>query len=104
MVQCVERAAADHRCGWRLGGRAGEGVLLLTLTGEPEALARTIAIARHGAGEGGGTVVVLAGERAVKSQVDPWGPLGDALTVMRGVKARFDPNGTLNPGRGPGGI
>jgi glycolate oxidase FAD binding subunit len=104
MVRRVESAAVDHQCNWRLGGRAGEGVLLLALTGEPDALARTISIARHGAGEGGGTAVVLAGDRAVKSQVDPWGPVGDALTVMRGVKARFDPHGTLNPGRGPGGI
>jgi FAD/FMN-containing dehydrogenase len=35
---------------------------------------------------------------------DPWGEIGDSLRMMRAVKARFDPHGTLNPGRGPGGI
>jgi len=35
--------------------------------------------------------------------VDVWGPSA-ALDVMRGLKARFDPHGTLNPGRFVGGI
>jgi glycolate oxidase FAD binding subunit len=33
-----------------------------------------------------------------------WGPAGDALSLMRRVKAEFDPHGILNPGRFIGGI
>ena len=37
----------------------------------------------------------------LKAQLGPWGPIGDAAPLMRAVKSRFDPRGTLNPGRGP---
>ncbi len=40
----------------------------------------------------------------VRREIDPWGAVGDALSLMRRVKAQFDPNGTLNPGRFVGGI
>ena len=36
--------------------------------------------------------------------VEPWGIVGDGLTVMRALKRQFDPNRTLNPGRFVGGI
>ena len=36
--------------------------------------------------------------------LDVWGFDGDALGLMRRVKAQFDPAGTLNPGRFVGGI
>jgi glycolate oxidase FAD binding subunit len=39
-----------------------------------------------------------------RSEIDAWGSPGDALPLMRAVKAQFDPKGTLNPGRFVGGI
>jgi glycolate oxidase FAD binding subunit len=63
-----------------------------------------IAELRLGAEKGGGSVVMLTGDSTVRAAVDPWGTIGDALPTMRSVKARFDPNRTLSPGRGPGGI
>jgi glycolate oxidase FAD binding subunit len=47
----------------------------------------------------GGSLVVLG-----KSDIDAWGNAGDALPLMRAVKAQFDPKNTLNPGRFAGGI
>jgi glycolate oxidase FAD binding subunit len=40
----------------------------------------------------------------VKQRFDVWGDAGDALPLMRRVKAQFDPTGCLNPGRFIGGI
>lgn len=47
----------------------------------------------------GGSLVVLG-----KTEIDAWGKAGDALPLMRAVKAQFDPKNTLNPGRFAGGI
>lgn len=48
----------------------------------------------------GGSVVVESAPRALKARLDVWGPLEPgALAIMRRLKAEFDPNGVLNPGR-----
>ncbi|MFN0073298.1 MAG: FAD-binding oxidoreductase [Chloroflexota bacterium] len=52
----------------------------------------------------GGTVVVLDAPPDVKRELDVWGPAGDAVPLMRRVKAELDPQATLNPGRLIGGI
>jgi glycolate oxidase FAD binding subunit len=36
--------------------------------------------------------------------MDVWGEAGDALGVMRQMKAAWDPTNTLSPGRFVGGI
>jgi glycolate oxidase FAD binding subunit len=52
---------------------------------------------------GGGTLTVLR-QPAGAGVMDAWGDTGDTLLLMREIKRRFDPNGTLNPGRFVGGI
>ncbi len=51
-----------------------------------------------------GSVVVAAAPTARKHTLDVWGPSGDAMGLMRRVKAQFDPAGRLSPGRFVGGI
>lgn len=51
----------------------------------------------------GGSLVVLDAPAAVKDRVDTWGPI-PALDLMRRVKAQFDPDRRLAPGRFVGGI
>jgi len=52
----------------------------------------------------GGSLVVEAAPAALRSTVDPWGPLPSAFAIMRRLKQRFDPEGRLNPGRFVGGL
>ena len=40
----------------------------------------------------------------VKSQIDVWGDPPDSLQIMQRIKAKFDPDGILNPGRFLAGI
>lgn len=47
---------------------------------------------------------LLARGLALDGEIDAWGTLPQALDVMRALKARFDPRGTLAPGRFLGGI
>lgn len=42
---------------------------------------------------------VIAGDHPVRAALRVWGNDPPALDRMRALKARFDPNGTLNPGR-----
>lgn len=41
---------------------------------------------------------------ACPQDVDPWGAAGELLPLFGSLKQRFDPGGTLNPGRFIGGI
>ncbi|MDP9459467.1 MAG: FAD-binding oxidoreductase, partial [Actinomycetota bacterium] len=51
-----------------------------------------------------GTAVLLHAPEGVRSQLDHWGPVGDALGLMRRVKERFDPERRMSPGRFVGGL
>jgi glycolate oxidase FAD binding subunit len=41
---------------------------------------------------------------AVKQHCEVWGPPGDDFALMRAIKASFDPQHRLNPGRFLGGL
>ncbi len=51
-----------------------------------------------------GRCAVLEAPPEERVALDAWGSPGDALELMRRVKERFDPTGTLSPGRLVGGI
>jgi glycolate oxidase FAD binding subunit len=51
-----------------------------------------------------GTAVVLRAPEGVRDELDHWGPVGDALELMRRVKERFDPERRMSPGRFVGGL
>ena len=52
-----------------------------------------------------GAVVVERAPIALRTAVDPWGPVSPAaLALMRAIKHAFDPEGILNPGRFVGGV
>ena len=51
-----------------------------------------------------GFLTILDAPIALKKQIDPWGYSGNALEIMKQIKAKFDPNNILSPGRFIGGI
>jgi glycolate oxidase FAD binding subunit len=66
----------------------------------PTALPRLRAgLARHD-----GTAVVLHARPGHYPDLDHWGPVGDALELMRRVKDQFDPDRRMSPGRFVGGL
>jgi glycolate oxidase FAD binding subunit len=52
----------------------------------------------------GGHVVIEAAPTAVKERLDVWGPPPSAFSLLKALKAKFDPGSTLNPGRLIGGL
>jgi glycolate oxidase FAD binding subunit len=51
-----------------------------------------------------GSAVVISAPDELRAGLDHWGPVGDALGLMRRVKAQFDPGSRLSPGRFVGGM
>lgn len=91
----------------RITGHAGSGVLFVGLSGgAEEALTGAVGEVREAVLREypGGSVVVHRAPLAVKKRVEAWGPAGDKEPLIRRVKQRFDPGGTMNPGRFIGGL
>jgi glycolate oxidase FAD binding subunit len=85
-------------------GRAGLGVFVLQLTGTREIQKTVITGLRESLPAGRGSAVLMSGSRDLRKELPVWGPIGDALPLMKAVKHQFDPNQVLNVGRGPGDI
>lgn len=100
----LERLRGPLRLDWRLIVQAvGTGLLRLDGPNEQVLLAALDLLRAEIAGLGG-SLVVLHAPALIKPRIDVWGPPGDALSLQRRVKERFDPGATLNPGRFVGGI
>ena len=100
----LQDACDKHDLQLAAAGRAGLGVVHVWLRGPAEGQVRVIAQLRERLPGGDGSAVIRRGDAVLRRQVDPWGPVGDSLPLMQAVKMRFDPEGTLNLGRGPGGL
>lgn len=87
----------------RYRAHAGHGIVYARLAGAAEALPGAVRALRAAASATRGSLVVQEAAPEVATQLDLWGPV-HALDVMRQMKARFDPQSTLNPGRFVGGI
>ncbi|HEX5411211.1 MAG TPA: FAD-binding oxidoreductase [Terriglobia bacterium] len=59
---------------------------------------------RKAAEKSGGALIVLAAPAEVKAQLDAWGEPGTGFKLMRKLKAAWDPQGILAPGRFVGSI
>jgi glycolate oxidase FAD binding subunit len=107
----IERAAAARSLAWQtvVQGVGAGYVRLAGNEGDEPALRATLLelreeLAGNGGTRPGGTIVALGCPLAVKRGLDVWGPAGDAQPLMVRIKRRFDPDGTLSPGRFLGGI
>ena len=46
-----------------------------------------------------GNLIIETAPSELKRYIDVWGSVGGTLSLMKQVKAKFDPDGLLNPGR-----
>ena len=95
----LTRVSERFHLSWRLVAQAA-GVGLLRLEGtESAALLAAIRDLLERLESSRGSLAVLRCPLEVKRKADVWGNAGDALRLMRDIKAQFDPAGRLNPGR-----
>jgi glycolate oxidase FAD binding subunit len=103
-VERIRTFPAQKLTTWRLVAQSvGVGLVRLEAS-QVDVLADVILALRAGLESGGGSLSILSAPLAVKTKMDVWGSAGDALALMRSIKAQFDPMGVLNPGRFIAGI
>jgi glycolate oxidase FAD binding subunit len=116
VLDAIRATAADAGLDPAIAGSAGAGVLdvVVPVSAKPAAVAGFVTALRSaladgrsgGAGSAGrrtparANVIVRHAPPAVTALVDPLGPV-PSLALMRSVKAQFDPQGLLSPGRYP---
>ena len=99
----AERSAGAQSLAWKLVVQS-VGAGYVRLEGAEPALPTALLALRDELAKMGGTLVALGCPPGVKRGLDVWGPPTDAQPLMVRIKQRFDPDGTLNPGRFIGGI
>jgi len=102
VFDAVRRVTSAHHTQWSAVVQA-TGLGLLRLDGAAEALHASLQELRAVLERGGGSLVILRGPTDM-APLDAWGDAGDAQALMRAIKQRLDPRGTLNPARFAGGI
>lgn len=110
-VQANQAIALTHRLQallsdqpWSLQLHGGSGLGRLRLDQGHQITAELVAQLRQACQAEGGFFTLLQAPVELKQQVEVWGYRADALPVMRAVKAQFDPQHLLSPGRFVGGI
>jgi glycolate oxidase FAD binding subunit len=103
LARAVSRADGAQSA---VSAHAGLGIWHLVVDGgTPDAIAALVEELRAAVADHAGYVVVTGGPVAVRRRIDPWGPIPeDTLALMRSIKATFDPDGRLNPGRFVSGL
>ena len=99
----LQRLAGTQSLAWNAVVQS-VGTGYARLEGSEPALRTSLLTLRDEIGKLDGTLVALGCPVAVKRGLDVWGPTTDAQKIMVRIKQRFDPAGTLNPGRFLGGI
>ncbi len=103
VLDSVLGAAERRRVKSRIVARAASGVTLVGFSGGDQA--EFVEELREIWTRRGGSVVLQRAPADLKKRVGTWSTGGrDDLSLMRRVKEKFDPRGTLNPGRFIGGI
>jgi glycolate oxidase FAD binding subunit len=103
-LESIGKVAEPLHLPWKLVAQAvGAGYLRLEST-DSSALISALEDMRKKLETRGDSLVILRCPHEIKSKMDVWGSAGDALALMRSIKAQFDPTGVLNPGRFVGGV
>jgi glycolate oxidase FAD binding subunit len=105
-----QQMAARYELATATSAHAGSGIAFLYLLPPREMAdaARRMAQAAtemiHAGNNLGGRVTIPWCPTEVKHDVNVWGPLRDDFALMKKLKAQFDPDRILNPGRFVGGL
>ena len=101
----VSEASSPPGAGMRLSAHVGAGVLRVAVSKLPEGeggldpWVSSLRSLRARLEERGGSLTLSSGPSALLREVGAWGAAGEEKALMAGLKAEFDPQGILAPGR-----
>jgi glycolate oxidase FAD binding subunit len=79
--------------------RAANGVIAILIKGDSDSVREAVKELRGFTESSGGSLVVMEASPDIKAGIDVWGEIGTSIGLMRKIKAGFDPENILNPGR-----
>lgn len=79
--------------------KAGNGIVDVSMSGSTGDLLPLIQELRAHCEQISGSLVIEDAPISIKKEIDVWGDIGPALSLMKRIKLNFDPAGILNPGR-----
>jgi len=77
----------------------GTGIIRLAFDVDDESVVNSINRSRASAAAVNGSVVIEKASLRVRRAIDSWGDVGSTATLMKSIKAAFDPQSLLNPGK-----
>ena len=77
----------------------GTGIIRLAFETDEESAGNQIKRLRASAAGANGTLVIERAPAETRREADAWGDVGSTAELVRSIKARFDPQSLLNPGR-----
>jgi glycolate oxidase FAD binding subunit len=77
----------------------GAGIIRVAFDSDERSVVDQIKLLRANATAAGGTLAIEKAPVEVRREVDAWGDVGPASSLMRTIKESFDPQSILNPGR-----
>ena len=99
-IQAVAETARAKDLTATVNGQAASGVLYAALRGEsPTRLRQALENLRASLAERAGTLTLLEAPSEIRQGIDGWGVGEGVLALMRRVKAQFDPDNLLSPGK-----
>ncbi|MBN2439553.1 MAG: FAD-binding oxidoreductase [Deltaproteobacteria bacterium] len=110
MIAASEGAVREAGLACALACHAGNGILYTAIwagqdwTAKTAAVVETIEKLTAEAVKNEGNLVVEVAPLFIKEKVSVWGRTGQDISLVRGLKEKFDPAGIMNPGRYVGGI
>ena len=94
---------ANWACDVQMMALLGSGVLYVTLPvtsdTDYQSLANALTQLRQTAMSRQGNLIIEVAPPELKRHIDVWGSVEGTLSLMKQIKAKFDPAGLLNPGR-----
>ena len=96
-INAVQREYGDLSSSpWQAGVADGRMRVLNEVTDQTSQIVKTL---RAAAESMNGSLIIENAPLEIKKEIDSWGSLGSAATLMKRVKKQFDPENLLSPGR-----